>query len=126
MQKKTITSKATCTVYIILRQITTLVPREFVNDAVKSFKTIQLTLDCFDWARLRRQKAAAKLHMTLGKKGQTLLYKFYYICLTVACGIWWTLCRHEEEKIAGNTRDGGEKQGRSRIRAGYFELASVV
>ena len=27
--------------------------------------TIQLTLDCFDWARHRRQKAAAKLHMTL-------------------------------------------------------------
>ena len=22
------------------------------------------------------------------KRGQTLLYKFYYICLTVACGIW--------------------------------------
>lgn len=27
--------------------------------------TIQLTLDCFDWARHRRQKAAAKLHMTM-------------------------------------------------------------
>ena len=24
--------------------------------------------------------------------------------------------RHEEEKIAGNTRDRGEKQGRSRVR----------
>ena len=34
--------------------------------------------------------------------------------------------RHEEEKIAGNTRDRGEKQGRARIRAGYFELALVV
>ena len=27
--------------------------------------TIQLTLNCFDWARHRRQKAAAKLHMNL-------------------------------------------------------------
>jgi len=24
----------------------------------------------------------------MGKKGQTLLYKFYCICLTVGCGIW--------------------------------------
>ena len=29
--------------------------------------------------------------------------EFYCICLTVGCGIW--VCRHEEEKIAGNTRD---------------------
>ena len=171
MQNKTITSKATRTVYTILRQISTLVPREFVTDAAKELKikwrefdpwshlmtlvtvqlskqeslngicdiakaieyewnraglalphrntlsnantkrdpkmaedvfwkllehfkgispdfisekfdgflsrmknhkiflldssTIQLTLDCFDWARHRRQKAAAKLHMTL-------------------------------------------------------------
>ena len=171
MQNKTITSKATRTVYTILRQISTLVPREFVIDAAKALKikwrefdpwshlmtlvtvqlskqeslngicdiakaieyewrraglalpyrntlsnantkrdpkmaenvfwkllehfkaispdfisekfdgflarmkkhkiflldssTIQLTLDCFDWARHRRQKAAAKLHMTL-------------------------------------------------------------
>ena len=34
--------------------------------------------------------------------------------------------RHEEEKIAGNTRDRGEKQGRARIRAGYFEPALAV
>ena len=34
--------------------------------------------------------------------------------------------RHEEEKIAGNTRDRGEKQGRARVRAGYFEPALVV
>ena len=34
--------------------------------------------------------------------------------------------RHEEEKIAGNTRDRGEKQGRARIRAEYFEPALVV
>ena len=27
--------------------------------------TIQLTLNCFDWARHRRRKAAAKLHMTM-------------------------------------------------------------
>ena len=27
--------------------------------------TIKLTLNCFDWARHRRQKAAAKLHMTM-------------------------------------------------------------
>ena len=27
--------------------------------------TIQLTLNCFDWARHRRMKAAAKLHMTM-------------------------------------------------------------
>ena len=171
MQNKTITSKATRIVYTILRQISTLVPREFVTDAAKELKikwrefdpwshlmtlvtvqlskqeslngicdiakaieyewrraglalpyrntlsnantkrdpkmaenvfwkllehfkaispdfisekfdgflarmkkhkiflldssTIQLTLDCFDWARHRRQKAAAKLHMTL-------------------------------------------------------------
>ena len=171
MQNKTITSKATHIVYTILRQISTLVPREFVTDAAKGLKikwrefdpwshlmtlvtvqlskqeslngicdiakaieyewnraglalphrntlsnantkrdpkmaedvfwkllehfkgispdfisekfdgflsrmknhkiflldssTIQLTLDCFDWARHRRQKAAAKLHMTL-------------------------------------------------------------
>ena len=45
-------------------------------------------------------------------------------------GYWlWDLVdcmRHEEEKIAGNTRDRGEKQGRARIRAGYFEPALVV
>ena len=34
--------------------------------------------------------------------------------------------RHEKEKIAGNTRDRGEKQGLARIRAGYFEPALVV
>ena len=34
--------------------------------------------------------------------------------------------RHEEEKIAGNTRDRGEKQGRARVGAGYFEPALVV
>ena len=34
--------------------------------------------------------------------------------------------RHEEEKIAGNTRDRGEKQGRARVRARYFELALAV
>ena len=34
--------------------------------------------------------------------------------------------RHEEEKIAGNTRDRGEKQGRARVRAGYFEPALAV
>ena len=171
MTKTTNTSKATRTVYTILRQISTLVPREFVNDAAEDLKikwrafdpwshlmtlvtvqlsrqeslngicdiakaieyewnraglelprrntlsnanmkrypkmaenvfwkllehfkaispafassrfdgflarmkshniflldssTIQLTLDCFDWARHRRQKAAAKLHMTM-------------------------------------------------------------
>ena len=34
--------------------------------------------------------------------------------------------RHEEEKIAGNTRDRGEEQERSRIGAGYFEPALAV
>ena len=34
--------------------------------------------------------------------------------------------RHEEDKIAGNTRDRGEKQGRARVRAGYFEPALAV
>ena len=34
--------------------------------------------------------------------------------------------RREEEKIAGNTRDRGEKQGLARIRAGYFEPALAV
>ena len=40
-------------------------------------------------------------------------------------GLWDVVdcMRREEEKIAGNTRDRGEKQGRARIRAGYFELA---
>ena len=42
------------------------------------------------------------------------------------CCLWNLVdrMRHEEEKIAGNTRDRGEKQGRARIRAGYFEPAS--
>ena len=50
-----------------------------------------------------------------------LLYMLEY-CL-------WDLVdcmRREEEKIAGNTRDRGEKQGRARVRAGYFEPALVV
>ena len=34
--------------------------------------------------------------------------------------------RHKEDKIAGNTRDRGAKQGRARVRAGYFEPALVV
>ena len=34
--------------------------------------------------------------------------------------------RHAEEEIAGNIRDRGEKQGRARVRAGYFEPALVV
>jgi hypothetical protein len=34
--------------------------------------------------------------------------------------------RHEEEKIAGNTRGKGEKQGRACIRAGYFKPALAV
>ena len=38
MQKNTNTSKATRTVYSILRQISTLVPREFVNDAAEGLK----------------------------------------------------------------------------------------
>ena len=33
--------------------------------------------------------------------------------------------RHEEEKIAGNTRDRGEKQGRARSRVGYCEPVLV-
>ena len=37
----------------------------------------------------------------------------------------WDL-RYEEDKIAGNTRDRGEKQGRARVRAGYFEPALAV
>ena len=45
-------------------------------------------------------------------------------------GYWlWDLVdcmRHEEEKIAGNTRDRGEKQGRARIRAGYSDPALAV
>ena len=44
----------------------------------------------------------------------------YWLWVLVDC------MRHEEEEIAGNTRDRGEKQGRARIRAGYFELALVV
>ncbi len=38
------------------------------------------------------------------------------------CCLWDLVAcmRHEEDKIAGNTRDRGEKQGRARIRAGYF------
>ena len=46
----------------------------------------------------------------------------------IDCWLWDVvdcMC-HEEEKIAGNTRDRGEKQGRARIRAGYFEPALVV
>ena len=31
-----------------------------------------------------------------------------------------------KKRIAGNTRDRGEKQGRARIRAGYFESALAV
>ena len=44
------------------------------------------------------------------------------------CCLWDVVdcIRHEEEKIAGNTRDRGEKQGRARVRAGYFEPALVV
>ena len=38
MQKKTHSSKATRTVYSILRQISTLVPREFANDAAEALK----------------------------------------------------------------------------------------
>ena len=34
--------------------------------------------------------------------------------------------RYEEAKIACNTRDRGEKQGRARVRAGYFEPALAV
>ena len=34
--------------------------------------------------------------------------------------------RYEEDKIAGNTRDRGEKQGRDRVGAVYFEIALVV
>ena len=34
--------------------------------------------------------------------------------------------RHKEEKIAGNTRNRGEKQWRARVGAGYFESALVV
>ena len=26
--------------------------------------------------------------VSIGKKGRTLLYKFYCICLTVGCGMW--------------------------------------
>ncbi len=44
------------------------------------------------------------------------------------CCLWDVVdcIRHEEEKIADNTRDRGEKQGRARVRAGYFEPALVV
>ena len=44
------------------------------------------------------------------------------------CLLWDVVdcMRHEEEKIAGNARDRGEKQGRARVRAGYFESALVV
>ena len=46
----------------------------------------------------------------------------------LVCWLWDLVgcMRHEEEKIAGNTRDRGEKQGRARIRAGYFEPALAV
>ena len=37
----------------------------------------------------------------------------------------WDL-RYEEDKIAGNTRDRGEKQGRARVGAGHFEPALAV
>ena len=39
----------------------------FKNRVLKALdsSTIRLTLNCFDWARHRREKAAAKMHMTL-------------------------------------------------------------
>ena len=37
----------------------------------------------------------------------------------------WDL-RYEEDKIAGNTRDRGEQQGRARVGAGHFEPALAV
>ena len=44
------------------------------------------------------------------------------------CWLWDLVdcMQHEEEKIAGNTRDRGEKRGRARIRAGHFEPALIV
>ena len=46
----------------------------------------------------------------------------------IDCWLWDLVdCMyHEEEKIAGNTRDRGEKRGRARVRAGYFESALAV
>ena len=46
----------------------------------------------------------------------------------IDCWLWDVVdcMRHEEDKIAGNTRDRGEKQGRARVRAGYFEPALAV
>ena len=44
------------------------------------------------------------------------------------CWLWdlAECMHHEEDKIAGNTRDKGEKQGRALVGAGYFEPALVV
>ena len=52
------------------------------------------------------------------------------MCLLYMLDYWlWDVVdcmRHEEDKIAGNTRDRGEKRGRPRIRVGYFEPALAV
>ena len=50
---------------------------------------------------------------------------FYASALMLDC---WLLdlidcLRYEEDKIAGNTRDRGEKQERARVRAGYFRAS---
>ena len=62
---------------------------------------------------------------SLGKRGKPFCISAPYM---LDCWLWDLVdcMRHEEEKIAGNTRDRGEKQGRARIRAGYFEPALVV
>ena len=47
------------------------IPHQFIAEAAKApmfavdSSTIKLTMNSCDWARHRREKAAAKLHMTL-------------------------------------------------------------
>ena len=55
-------------------------------------------------------------------------HSVYVLLYMIDCWLWDLVdcMRHEEDKIAGNTRDRGEKQGRARIRAGYFEPALAV
>ena len=52
----------------------------------------------------------------------------YVLLYMLECWLWDVVdcMRHEEDKIAGNTRNRGEKQGRARVGAGYFEPALAV
>ncbi|MBR6586670.1 MAG: hypothetical protein IKK82_04540 [Kiritimatiellae bacterium] len=65
---------------------TAMMPLEFVDDASDQ-EAMMIAFEAVGNPDGRTRYFSVSYYFP-GKKGQTLLYKLYCICLTVGCGMW--------------------------------------